>query len=61
MIGRVFSLFKCISFVAGPLGIWIVGQFGEIYSLNNIFGIIGILLLILALAVSRFSIIKKKL
>lgn len=46
MTARTFSIFKCISYIAGPLGIVIAGAAGEFYRMNIVFVPFGILLLL---------------
>lgn len=46
MIARTFSIFKCISYISGPLGILIAGFMGEFFPMNIIFIPFGILLII---------------
>lgn len=49
MIARTFSIFKCMTFMAGPIGTILGGVLGEIFSLNQIF--LGIAFFMLVLAV----------
>lgn len=56
MMARVFSVFKCISYIAGPLGIWFVGFFGDKISLNNVF--LGIGVLMIPLIILPFKLLK---
>lgn len=48
MMGRVFSAFRCVTFASGPVGIVAIGYLGEKIALNILFGILGILLLVIA-------------
>lgn len=45
MLARVFSIFKCISYIASPVGIVMAGYMGEFIEMKWIFGIFGLLLL----------------
>jgi hypothetical protein len=41
---RTFSIFKCLSFLASPLGIVIAGALGEYMNLGYVFAIYGLLM-----------------
>ena len=58
MTARVFSIFKCISFTASPLGILIAGMLGEIVLMRWIYGIYGVAMLALTLLSLKFCHIK---
>jgi MFS transporter, DHA3 family, macrolide efflux protein len=49
MVARTFSIFKCISYIAGPAGIVLAGYFGEIYEMRIVFVPFGLLLLVTSL------------
>ncbi|MDO4294083.1 MAG: MFS transporter [Eubacteriales bacterium] len=46
MIARTFSIFKCISYVSGPLGIVLAGFAGEFFAMNIILAPLGVLLVL---------------
>lgn len=48
-MARVFSIFKCVSFVASPLGIFVVGLLGESIDMSVILGTLGVLMLLTSL------------
>lgn len=58
MTARVFSIFKCISFTASPLGILIAGMLGEIVLMRWIYGIYGVAMLALTFLSLKFCHIK---
>lgn len=49
MMARIFSIFKCISFVASPLGIVAAGALGEVLDMAVVFMILALPLLLNAL------------
>lgn len=49
MLGRVFSVFKCISYLSSPIGIVLMGALGDFISIRYIFFICGISMVILTL------------
>lgn len=53
MTARTFSLFKCISYIAGPLGIVVAGFLGEFLRMNIVFIPFGILLLITSVLTTK--------
>lgn len=48
MIARVFSIFKCVSFIASPIGIVGAGFLGEFLDMAMVFTILAILLFLTA-------------
>lgn len=53
MIARVFSIFKCISFVASPIGIIAAGFLGEYVDMTVVFVLLAILMLVTAILTLR--------
>lgn len=47
MSARVFAIFKCISYVASPIGILMAGIMGEFISMKKIYPLYGIIMLLL--------------
>ena len=57
-MARVFSIFKCVSFVASPLGIFVVGLLGESIDMSVILGTLGIMMFLTSLL--SLKIVKQK-
>lgn len=53
MIARVFSIFKCISFIASPIGIIVAGFMGEFLDMTIVFVILAILMMVTAIMTLR--------
>lgn len=47
MVARVFSIFKCISYLASPVGMFIAGGLGEIIDLRYIFLLVSLFMMVL--------------
>lgn len=44
MLGRTFSFFSCVTYIASPLGMILAGFIGEYMKMNHVFPIFGFLL-----------------
>lgn len=54
MTARTFSVFKCISYVASPLGIVIAGFIGEFLTMKAVFMTLGILMVCTSILSMRY-------
>lgn len=49
MLGRTFSFFSCITYIASPLGMIVAGACGEHLKMNYVFPVFGFLLFLTVL------------